>query len=119
MRKLLLLITSVTLSSCLGPKWVSDIKPPELLDLDSRNCQIYSYEKFPANLYTINVTKHKEIDISNQHTTGNINGITHSNSTKQTILVPYTTEETRDANSTPRRYAFEQCMIENGWYQAK
>ena len=119
MRKLLLLITSVVLSSCLGPKWVSDIKPPELLERDSRNCQIYSYEKFPANLYTINITKHQKIDISNKHTTGNVNGTKHSSYADQTILVPYTTQETRDSNSTPRRYAFEQCMIENGWYQAK
>ncbi len=117
MRKLLLLITSVTLSSCLGPKWVSDIKPPELLDRDSRNCQIYSYERFPANLYTINVTKHKEIDISNKHTTANIYG-SHSSSHKQTILIPYESQETEDANSQPRKYAFERCMIENGWYKA-
>lgn len=119
MQKLLLLVTSVTLSSCLGPKWVSDIKPPELLDRDSRNCQIYSYEKFPANLYTINVTRHKEIDISNKHITGNTDGTTHSSSVKQTILVPYTTEETQDSNATPRKYAFERCMIENGWYQQR
>lgn len=117
MHKLLLIATSIALSSCMGPKWVSDVKPPELLERDSRNCRIYSYEQFPANLYTVNVTKHKEIDISNQHITGNINGTTHSSSTKQTILIPYTTQETEDANATPRRYAFERCMIENNWYQ--
>ncbi|MCP5369174.1 MAG: hypothetical protein H6909_00555 [Rickettsiaceae bacterium] len=119
MYKLLLIITtSIILSSCIGPKWkwVSDVKPYELLERDSRNCKIYAYERFPANLYTINVIKHHKIDIDSKYATKNVNG-TMSSSHTQKVLVPYTQQETQDANSTPREYVFEQCMTENGWYK--
>lgn len=121
MHKLLPITFTLMLSSCLGPQWVSDIKSPELLNRDKSNCQVYAYEKFPANLYTVNITKYHEMGINNQYSSASNAGIhssSHSSSHSQNILLPYITQETKDAHSTPRNHAFEKCMIENGWYRA-
>ena len=122
MRTRLILLSLFCLSSC-GPRWISDIKPPEMLQRDVSECELYAHEKFPPKLYSTQEIEYQNIEIesSKQSSCGHTHHGHVSSSCgmqqdkSKNISIPVAKMVTKDANATARSHAFDKCMMTNGW----